>query len=99
MGILHTLPQTGVFPSVPDNREPVDNIPLHQSDWENYRSAEAEPEVVEALLDEMEQHDWMTSYDNYSELKAALQGWEPVFSKLGLVSKQREDGSWKHRLI
>ena len=47
----------------------------------------------------MESQGWCTQYDNLDELKNALKGQVPVFSKLGLISKQRPDGSWKHRLI
>jgi len=99
MGIEHTMPHTGVFPQVPDDRAPPDNLQEYEEDWSNYRSAESEPQVVADLLSEMQANGWSTQHDTHADLKASLQGQDPVFSKLGLISKEREDGTWKHRLI
>lgn len=87
MGILHTMPHTGIFPPVPDDRvefhEPQDS----HSEWTNYKSVEDSPAEVKSLIDEMEANGWCTQFDHLPELINSLKGEQPVFSKLGLISK------------
>ena len=99
MGILHTMPPTGIFPTVKDERVEFDDQAEHGAEWVNYASAEAALLEVQGLKKDMEDPGWCTQYDKLCEHTNALKGHRPVFSKLGLISKQREDGTWKHRLI
>ena len=99
MGILHTPNHTGIFPKVPDDRSTRDDLQQHHDDWSNYKSAERALPEVRSLLADMHQQQWFSEYTTMDQLKSALSGQTPIFSKLGLISKLKEDGTWKHRLI
>ncbi len=80
MGIFHTMPHTGVFPTVPDERIAPDNLQHYHEGWFNYKSAEDELTEVKSLLTDMEENGWCTQYDRLSEIQAALKGKQPIFS-------------------
>ena len=67
--------------------------------WSNYRSAEDEPEVVLKLLEDQYDKRHCERFDSFEELLAFLMVDTAVLSKLALVSKTKEDGTVKHRLI
>ena len=99
MGLEATMKRTGIFPPVPDDRVPLLDPLTYSHGWQNYQSAEADPEVVRTLIAEMTEAGWCREFDSLKELSGALDGAQPLFSKLGLISKARDDGSLKHRMI
>ena len=42
---------------------------------------------------------WATAFDTFEDLVAFLGTKDITLNKLGLISKMKPDGSWKHRLI
>ena len=74
MGILHTMPPTGIFPTVKDERVEFDDQAEHDADWANYASAEAALLEVQGLIKDMEDQGWCTQYDKLCELTNALKG-------------------------
>jgi len=99
MGIEETLPATGIFPPVPDDRSRVDVAQLPSHDWHNYASAEAEPGIVQDIIKNMRSEGWIHEFTSMDEVLTFLQTERVYLSKIALISKIRDDGSWKHRLI
>ncbi len=46
----------------------------------------------------MASENFIEVFDSYQQMEAAL-GEKPILSKLALISKERPDGTYKHRLI
>ena len=67
--------------------------------WENYRSAESDPEVCMDILDRMVRQGWADSYPSVSQAREGVRSDLIVLNRLGLISKQRVDGTLKHRLV
>ena len=99
MGLEQTMTHTGIFPKVPDDRVPFTNTLDFDDSWQNYQSAESSPDAVKAQLGSMVEQGWCREFDSLDQLAEALNGATPIFSKLGLISKLRDDGTYKHRLI
>ncbi len=102
-GILEAIKDTGgIFPPtghrVVEDAE-VSRLSVDGEHWDNYTSAEDDPETVLGLLDIMVGRGWASEYDSVREMAEALGESEVPLNKLGLLSKQRADGSWKHRLV
>jgi hypothetical protein len=101
MGALREITRVGVFPpDVKQDKMPPSTLKtLSLAGWHNYRSAEQEPEIVEGLLNEMITARWSKKYKTLQAAQNTLPAGEIKINKLGLVSKQKPDGSWKHRLV
>ena len=100
MGILQPIPCANVFPPV-DNastRTP-ESVQSELAGWSNYRSAEDEPGIVDKLLQEQAAKGHCKFFETYEELLDYLGVDDVVLSKLALISKDRPDGTTKHRLI
>ena len=67
--------------------------------WTNYGSAEESPEICEEILTKMADSGWTVELTSWEEVLQFLGTDEVAINKLALVSKQKPDGSWKHRLI
>ena len=104
LGVLHTVEPTGVFPLDPEQEASSDfirNLATPAHGWQNYKSAEDDPTVVSNILEKMRNKKFCREYSDMPSLAAAL-GTDTrsiTLNKLGLVSKQKPDGSWKHRII
>eukprot|EP00971_Amphidinium_carterae_P348661 6490615-Amphidinium_carterae.3 len=104
-GIVNNIDTNSVFPAVPDERtRTAEDIPVFHGEvgeWTNYRSAEDSPHVVQQLLRDMVAQGWAVECDSVADMERKLE--TPMagvpLNKLGLISKQRADGSYKHRLV
>ena len=101
MGATREVTKVGVFP--PDARGRKNPQPLRStfslSGWGNYKSAEEAPDIVMKLLKEMIRSGWARGFPNLKAATQAVMAGEVKLNKLGLVSKQKPDGTWKHRLV
>jgi hypothetical protein len=100
LGITRPVDIMGVFPTVTD-AEPRDPGSLWSSGagWTNYASAEDQPDVVDELLRTQEDRGHCRFFDTEQDLLRFLGVSSVVLSKVGLISKMRADGTYKHRLI
>ena len=100
IGIEEHIETCGVFPPVEDTpqRNPAD-LSTDMAGWANYVSAESEPTVVKGLLDEQAKKQHCKFFNSEKELTDYLGVESIVLSKLALISKQKPDGTTKHRLI
>ena len=66
MGIAHAVTHQGIFPRVDEpvqaSRADAEAFAQDAEGWENYRSAESDPEVCKDLLDRMVRQGWAESY-------------------------------------
>ena len=101
MGAVREITRVGVFP--PDvkteKRHPATLKTISLAGWVNYRSAEQEPDIVRSLLKEMLDAKWSAKHQSLEAAQRTLPAGKIKINKLGLVSKQKTDGSWKHRLV
>lgn len=99
MGIEEVLPHTGIFPPVPDDRASPYLSDLTHHDWRNYASAESEPTIVKDIIGQMKESGWLQEFVTLDEVARELSDDNIYVSKVALISKIREDGTAKHRLI
>jgi hypothetical protein len=102
MGIKRPVTSHGAFPPVPRPATAggrAEHIAADPVGWTNYRSSEDDPAVTRALLASMVQNGWAIEHSSWPSLTAALGASDIPISKLALISKQKVDGSWKHRII
>jgi len=101
IGIRHPIISTGIFPRVDPEQPPTPLSELFTSPGEetSHKSAEEELDISLSLLKEAEDKGFARIFDSRSELEEYLQTSQVVFNPLGLISKLKPDGSWKHRLI
>ena len=100
IGILEDIECVGVFPPV-EPGEVRDPSTLHSelAGWTNYVSAEDEPGIVMELLAAQERKHHCRFFNSYKDLTDYLGTDEAVLTKLALISKYKQDGTAKHRLI
>ena len=100
IGILEPIEVTGVFPAVTPGelRDPY-SIYSELAGWSNYSSAEDEIGIVNELLEAQEAKKHCKFFDTMDELCDYLGVDDVILTKLALISKQKPDKSWKHRLI
>ena len=101
LGIREKIEVTGVFPAIVPaeiTRDPLTLI-TELTGWKNYASAEEHLEVVQDLLGVQEQRGHCQTFDTYEQLCNHLGVEAVVLTKVGLITKQKPDGSLKHRLI
>ncbi len=102
LGITTPVKPTGVFPPVapPDRQaQGIEEIVTDPSGLENYRSAEDDPVPCKQLLTHMVEQQWAVSVVSWEELCTLLRSKDITLNKLGLVTKIREDGTTKYRLV
>ena len=101
IGVLEPIEVTGIFPSVLPETVGKDPFTLfsEQSEWSNYKSAEELPEVVADLLAVQETKGHCRSFASYEDALEYLGVDSLVLTRVALISKQKPDGSTKHRLI
>ena len=100
MGITREVPLAGVFPRV-DPGEPTDHADLRTEwmGWTNYSSAEAEAGIVLELLEKQRAKGHCEFFTNKEDMVAFVGEEDVVLSKLALITKFRQDGTRKDRLI
>ena len=100
MGISRDIPTCGVFPAavLAATADP-DSLVSQLAGWANYESAETQPDVVWELLQIQRDRKHCLFFDSHQDALDFLQTDSLVLSKLALISKERDDGTWKHRLI
>ena len=101
IGIRHPIPSTGVFPQVDPEQPPTPVSELFTSPGEelSHKSAEQDLATSLELLKEAEAKGFAKIFESRVELEEYLNTTELVFNPLGLISKIKPDGTWKHRLI
>ena len=102
MGVTQEIPTVGIFPAAAPVEEPrrdPASLATHQEGWCNYTSVEDNLEVAQKLMQEAVAAKRCLEFDTMEQLLEGLGVADVTLNKLGLISKQREDGSWKHRLI
>ena len=101
LGILQNIETTGVFPATVPTEVTKDPLMLisQLTGWTNYSSAEDQLDVVQGILEQQEQRDHCQSFTSYEQLCSHLGVDKVVLTKVGLISKEKSDGSFKHRLI
>ena len=62
-------------------------------------SVEERPELAEQLVTDFLGRGFVESFGSLGELEAAVGGGPVVLNKVAIISKQKPDGTWKHRLI
>jgi hypothetical protein len=105
MGITETIEASNVFPpakEVPDEAtgpgQDGGAFWFEGEEWTNYVSAEEDPETVLKLLEDFQGKGYCKKFETEKQLREAV-GNDYVLSRLALISKERSDGTWKHRLI
>ena len=102
LGIRQELSSCGIFPRVSEREALAEEAECLQSDaqtFQNYASLDEHPEAAWEQVSRLEAEGFVQGFATIQQATAALNGESPVLSKLALISKQRSDGSWKHRLI
>jgi hypothetical protein len=101
MGIARPVTPRGVFPPVPAPTRSLQDIPAFSdpTGWVNYRSSESDPDTTRALLTSMVDKGWAVCHSDWQSLLTDLRADHVPINKLALISKQKPDGTWKHRLI
>ena len=101
LGVLNPVVPSGVFPPVverPSSPAEVAAVASDPAGWTNYRSATDDPKIARKLLKKMTDNKWADAVGSWESVEQ-LVGGRATLNKLGLVSKLRPDGTWKHRLI
>ena len=101
LGFAREVETAGVFPPAPPEPTPAIErfLAKYFPGWTNYVSVEDRPDLAKELVDEFIRRDFVDSFDTFGELEAAVEGADVVLNKVAIISKQRSDGTWKHRLI
>ncbi len=100
-GIRNEFQPSGTFPPVNERERPAaeaENLHNDLVSLSNYASLTEWPEAAKEQIDRLSREQFIERFDSYDEMAAAL-GETPILSKLALISKERPDGSYKHRLI
>ena len=101
-GAINPIDINSIFPAV--SKECESHAPVYldtPAGLTNYKSVEEDPDVASGILASMVIKGWATKYDSIKHMAESF-GIEEAsipLSKLGLISKERPDGSVKHRLI
>ena len=67
--------------------------------WENFSTAEEDPEACEEILDTMVKKRWSIVFEEPSEAEAFLGVSGLVLNRLGLIQKVKPDGTVKYRIV
>ena len=102
-GFSTTRPPSAIYPPV-DEAAPATYLDLERiattpEGWANYRSAEDDLEVCNRLLGRMVEKGWAVAVPTWEELIRQLGTDKIPMNRLGLITKARQDGPFKHRLI
>ena len=105
-GIHHTVEPRGVFPPRDRDEDPIDPGELLVADpaeFANYRSVDGDPEqaaIVKAMLDADVANGFADWEDNAAGYAAPLHAGDGAMpSPTACLTKERPDGSLKHRLV
>ncbi len=101
LGISRPVPSSGIFPPVP-GAAPTSTLSDIVTDFDafvNYSSAEESPEVCLDLLRKMTSRGWAVELPDLRAAHKFLGTHSLTFNRLALITKERPDGSLKHRLV
>ena len=100
MGINAPISTKGVFPPVDPNREVDVDEPYDISKgWSNYKSAEEDQDgVINDTIEKMVKRGWAVRHADMAEVRR-LYGDNVPINRIGLVTKEKPDGTIKHRII
>ena len=101
LGIRDELEPSGIFPAVNEREKPAteaENLYSDAASFANYASLAEWPDAAKEQIDRLASENFIEVFDSYQQMEAAL-GEKPILSKLALISKERPDGTYKHRLI
>ena len=101
-GAINPINCNQVFPAV--SRDEIVKAPVYDHTppgWSNYKSVEDAPDIALQILDSKVKKGWAQRYATVEQMAKAvnLSTAQVPLNKLGLITKQRADGSLKHRLI
>jgi hypothetical protein len=102
LGIINDVTPTGIFPPVApadSTWDPLEDIASDPRGWTNYKSAEESPETIAEILQNMVKEKWALTCTTWAEVVSIVGSDQVTLSKLALISKQKDDGTWKHRII
>ena len=101
LGFTEEIPRCGVFPPVDGPRwedEALLELSRSLEGWSNYGTAVEGKEEVHKLIENYVARGMCHLVDSEMEVQQEL-GRPPLLNKLGLITKVKEDGTKKHRLI
>jgi len=101
LGITLPITRRGIFPAVDEEGgDPPDlQDAIGHDGWDNYVSFEQEPEAAKELLASMEQKGWAKTFTTRKDLEEYLKDTDIPACKMGLVKKQKADGTYKYRIV
>ena len=101
IGILREVESTGVFPIVaePEDRVPAEEFIRDHLAANNHASAADEADIVLNLLLEGKEKGHCRIFGSWEELANAVGTSSIVLNPFGLVTKVKDDGTTKHRVI
>ena len=101
IGIKKEVVHTGVFPAVAASADRMSTEELFSGQQlsANHASAALEADIVLGLLRESEAKHHCRIFNSFEELVQALKTKEIVINPFGLVTKFKEDGTTKYRVI
>ena len=102
LGIEQRIANKNIFPVVAEEShyQSIGDIRFKQHEgWANYISAEAAPDIVQNILDKMVHNNWAVQFDSVEEVQSFTGSKEFCVNKIALISKEKPDGTMKHRVI
>ena len=97
-GIEKDFVLDGVLEAV-ENESPADagELVTNHETFTNYTGVENSPDAV-AIIDDYIRQNWLQEFSSLADLRAFVGG-EPILNKFACISKERPDGTMKHRII
>ena len=98
LGALYPITPRGIFPmdQKPNLDDPLNLVELWRGSWENYISAEEDPSITLGILNALVDGQKALCYDlSLGEGPDEV----TIANKLGRVTREKPDGSLKHRLV
>ena len=103
IGIILSITPCGVFlPSIepgPSTLAQAESLCVDPFGWTNYRSAEDDPHTCRRLIERMVSQQMATEFPSWESLIHPVGSPDVVLNRIGLISKQRTNLTWKQRII
>jgi hypothetical protein len=103
MGLGGDIPTVGIYPppkkSADTSDTRLDDLTSNQLGWSNYKTLEDDLQPGLALVEAARAKGFCTTTRSWEHLVALVGTANIVMQKVGMVSKLRGDGTYKHRLI
>jgi hypothetical protein len=102
LGFDNDIPVCGVFPTVVEDNPSQESLPSLVTDtqgWTNYKSVEEDLVHALELAEKAEQNGYCRILDSESECHDMVGTRDLTVQPLGMVSREKEDGTIKRRLV